>query len=483
MIELSENISSYVLHHFGPEYLAAFRDYFYGEYKPYLRLSDLYSDPLITIEALKNYGIELKKIEAVRSAYMINSGTENAGKTLEFMLGKYYIQSLSSMIPALVLNPSKDDRVLDLCAAPGSKTTLLAELMENKGTLYANEISLERLKGLVFNLEKMSLVNVGVIKNKGELLSKAFGNYFDKILVDVPCSGLGIVQKKGEVSNWWSLERAEKIADLQTRLLVSAVKMAKEGAEIIYSTCTITLEENELVLNKILRKYPVVLEEFELPVPSHPGYTEYEGEKLNPEISKAKRIIPWEVNSEGFFIAKLRKISETEKSDFHYPREKKYELIEASSRKIKEALIQLGKYYGIDISVFADYKYLIKNNDIFFVDKNWTAFDLSMFERIGSRFGLIDKRGAIQLNSLAAQILGAKIKNNLFELHEISEIETYMSGGTIKKEIAETGQKVIKYKNNIIGTAVATSEGLKSQFPRSFRTQEINLNPAENSFP
>jgi len=426
-------------------------------------------------DRLKSYGINLQSVPNIKNAFRIISGGEVVSKTLEFILGKYYIQSLSSMIPALVLNPTSNDAVLDLCAAPGSKTTQLAELMNNRGTLMANEISVDRLKSLVFNVDKMSLVNVGILHGKGELLSKQFENRFDKILVDAPCSALGIVQKKGEVSNWWNQRKAEGMSDLQLRLLIAAIKMCKVGGEIVYSTCTLTLEENELIINKVLNKYPVELEEIDLPVKSHEGYTKFGNESLNKELKKTRRIFPWEIESEGFFVAKLKKIDKTEPLERTARQEKKYDLIKSSSGKVNNYLNVLSDYYGINRNKFDDYKYLIKNNDIHFVSNDWNSDHLESFNRIGTCLGTIDKRGILQLNPLAAQVFSTAITKNIIELENISELNIYFSGGIIKKHFEVGGQKVVKYKNYFLGTAVASKEGLKSQFPRAFRTQEIIL--------
>ena len=159
--------------------------------------------------------------------------------------------------------------------------------MDNRGTLLINEINNERIKALVFNLERMNVINASVIHSKGEILSKVYSDHFTKILVDAPCSGLGIIQKKGEVSNWWSLDHVERLQHLQMKLLIAAIKMAKVGAEIVYSTCTLSIEENELVINKILEKYPVELIDINLPIYSHSAFTEYDGKQLNPELKKA----------------------------------------------------------------------------------------------------------------------------------------------------------------------------------------------------
>ncbi len=474
MIELSSNITDYIRKHFGEEFLINYKQYHNSQYKPYLRFSSLCDNDHLELE-LKRYGIHLESIPNIRNAFRIISGEDVVSKTLEFILGKYYIQSLSSMIPALVLNPNSSDTVLDLCAAPGSKTTQLAELMNNRGTLIANEISVDRLKSLVFNVDKMSLVNVGILHGKGELLSKQFENRFDKILVDAPCSALGIVQKKGEVSNWWDQRKAEAMSDLQLRLLIAAIKMCKVGGEIVYSTCTLTLEENEMVINKVLNKYPVELEEIELPVKCNEGHTKVGNEILNSELKKTRRIFPWKIESEGFFVAKLKKIDKTEPLERTVRQEKKYDLIKSSSGKVNGYLKILSDYYGIDQNKFDDYKYLIKNNDIHFVCNDWNSDHLESFNRIGTRLGTIDKRGILQLNPLAAQVFGAAITKNIVVLESTHELNIYFSGGTIKKHFEIGGQKVVKYRNYFLGTAVASKEGLKSQFPRAFRTQEIIL--------
>jgi len=471
LIELSENITGYISKHFGADYLNRYKEYFYGDYQPYLRLSSFYESEKI-IESLRSYGIELEKVNEIKNAYKIISGENVSGKTLEFILGQYYLQSLSSMIPAIVLNPNSKDIVLDMCAAPGSKTTQLAEMMNNKGTLIANEISLDRLKSLIFNIDKMNLVNTGVMKNKGELLSRIFDNHFDKILVDAPCSALGITQKKGEVSNWWNETKAHGIAEIQYKLLISAIKMCKVGGEVVYSTCTITLEENELVLDKILKKHPVELIDIELPLKCNEGIAKYHDEYLNPQISKARRIFPWEVGSEGFFIAKLRKLGRTDTLEQFPGKYKKLELLKSSHGKIRNIISYLCGSFGIKRDVFDEYKYLIKQEDIYFMDKDWECNNLDMFVRIGSKLGSIDKRQNVQLHTLAAQSLGNFATKNIISLESQKELESYFRGGTIKKEF-EPGQKIVKYKNYILGTASVSNEGLKSQFPRALRTQEI----------
>jgi len=471
LVQLSENISEYLLAQFGKEYLRNYEDYVNSDTSVYVRFPQRTNHNEL-IKRLEKYGIKLESVPQISFAFKVIEGRDKIGKTLEYVLGKYYIQSLSSMIPPIVLNPDENDITLDLCAAPGSKTTELSDFMNNRGTLYANESNLDRLKTLVYNLDRMNLVNLGVIRHRGEKLSKVFNSYFDKILVDAPCSALGIVQKKNEVTGWWKLSQAEKLANLQLQLLVSAIKMAKVGGEIVYSTCTLTLEENEVVLNTVLKNYPVELAVIELPLKSQQAFTEYNGEKLNPEISKAHRIIPWESNSEGFFVCKLIKTDETERMERTKFKKKKFCFKSHSDKKIRLYLDNISKRFNIATSFFENYKFWIKQNEIYFVSNNWTADNEDAFLRIGTKFGNIDKRDEAHLHTLGAQILSGSITDNIVEL-SIEELKIYFQGGTIRRVYEPLGQKVVTFEGMVLGTAIAFKDGLKSQFPRYLRTQEV----------
>jgi 16S rRNA (cytosine1407-C5)-methyltransferase len=474
--ELSDKIQSYVGSLFGKENLIKFIEYINLSPFQFIRINSLKT----TIEKIsktlsEKYGIKTEPVFGFPNTLKVIEENDLTGKTLEHILGYYYIQGLSSILPAMVLSPNKNDVVLDLCAAPGSKTTQLAELMNNEGTLVANEIQLSRLKALVHNIERMNIVNAGVVHQKGELLSKVYENYFDKILVDAPCSGLGIIQKKGEVIKWWDEKKVNVLADLQLKLLIAAIKMLKEGGEVVYSTCTLTTEENELIINKVLSKYPVELTNVELPVKIHNGMTISNGEKLNPDLEKGKRIFPWETGTDGFFIAKLKKTGETKSPERISFVKKNVKLQSPNQKDIFKKLKFISDYFEIDFNILSDYKYIIKGNDIAFVSKNWNDENAGMFERLGLKFGTIDKNGEIVLNTQAAQLFGKEIRDNIIELQAGNELKTYMEGGIIKTGSHKEGQCVVKFEDKILGTAVVTKAGIKSRFPRSKRTQEIYL--------
>ena len=424
---------------------------------------------------LEKYEIKTVIVNHFENILKIIEGNERIGKTIEHVMGFYYIQSLSSMMPSLVLNPTEEDVVMDLCGAPGSKSTQLAELMNNRGTLVVNEIDNERIKSLVFNLERMSVINSSVIHSKGEVLSKIYDDHFTKVLVDAPCSGLGIIQKKGEVSNWWSLDHVDRLQHLQLRLLIAAIKMAKVGAEIVYSTCTLSIEENELVIDKILEKYPVELQEISLPIPSRQAFTEYEGRQLNPELKKAIRILPWEIDSDGFFLVKMRKIDVTDSPEKEALRETENRLVKSNHKEIQPYLDYVSEHFGVERKILDDYKYIFRGKDIFFVIKDWNDENIGLFNRIGLKLGTLDKKDRITFNSQAAQVLEKHITRFIYVLKDDAELLNYLTGWMIKDIDIPTGQYVVKYNNWVLGTAIKIKEGLKSRFPRTKRTQKFEF--------
>ncbi len=474
--EVSQKIYDYFSNLYGKESADKYLQFIEQDSVQYIRVntSKISGDDLSKL-LFEKYRIKCAPVNHFDKVLKIIDGSERIGKTIEHVMGFYYIQSLSSFLPPLILNPTKDDIVLDLCGAPGSKSTQIAEMMNNQGTFVINEIDNERIKSLVFNLERMSVINAAVIHSKGEVLSKFYDDHFTKILVDAPCSGLGIIQKKGEVSNWWSLDHVDRLQQLQIRLLIAAIKMAKAGAEIVYSTCTLSIEENELVINKVLEKYPVELMEITLPVPVHKAFTGYEGIKLNPELKKAIRILPWEINSDGFFLVKMRKVDVTESPEKGSIKSTGHRIVKSSHKEIQQYLNYISEHFGIERSVFDEYKYIIRDKDIFFVSEDWKEENIGLFNRIGLKLGVLDKNERITFSSQAAQVLEKHITKFIYQLKDEEELKNYLTGWKIKDADIPVGQYVVKYDNRVLGTAVMTKDGLKSRFPRTKRTQRFNF--------
>lgn len=474
---VSDKIYSYLVDTFGEVAANNYKDFVQNDPAKYIRVNESkINRNELAAHLLETYGIKTEFVSYPSNALKIKDGFDYAGSTLEIAFGFYYMQTLTSMLPPFVLNPTEKDIVLDLCSAPGSKTTQLAEMMNNRGILVVNELEMKRIKALAFNLDKMNFLNCGVVNQRGEILSKYYDSYFDKILVDAPCSGLGIIQKKTEVNSWWSLERVNNLSEIQMKLLVSAIKMLKVGGELVYSTCTLTPEENELIINKILEKYPVDIEEVNIPIKHHKGLTIYKDEKLDSRLSKAIRIFPWEVDSDGFFLIKLKKAGETK--TLEQLKWKKHFLMtmqKPSENVLRDRLKVLAKEFGIDPDVFSNYKFLLKRNDLYFTSSEWTDDNLGLYHRVGTKFGIIDKNGNIVLHSFAAQILQEFITKNIYDLKTLDELRLYLMGALIPADRLSAGQYVIRFNNYVLGTAVFIKGGLKSRYPRSSRTQTIRI--------
>jgi NOL1/NOP2/sun family putative RNA methylase len=233
------------------------------------------------------------------------------GSSREHILGYYYIQEISSMLPILALKPEPGEIILDLCASPGSKTTQMSARMENKGTIIANDVDLGRIIILGTNLERCGCMNIIVTRHDGVILCeklKKLGIRFDKILLDVPCSGEGTTRSSPKTFIIWNPKMIEKMSRIQRKLASSAIPLLKEGGEVVYSTCTYTPEENERNVDFLIDNFNLEIQELNLPLKCREGITEWQGEKFNPEVKKACRIYPQDNDTEGFFLCKMRKV-------------------------------------------------------------------------------------------------------------------------------------------------------------------------------
>ncbi len=231
-------------------------------------------------------------------------GRRDIGNTIEHALGYFYVQEAASMIPPVVLNPKQNEAVLDVCAAPGSKTTHLGQYMENTGILLANDITGERLAALGINLQRCGLKNTAIMKSQGQDIK---GN-FDKILLDAPCTATGTVMKSIRTAFDWSPDGVKRVSSLQKKLIKTAFNNLRKGGILVYSTCTMEPEENEGVVDYLLKEFPdAKLEEIKLNIKRSKAILEFEKERYSKEVSKCLRIWPQDNDTEGFFVAKIKK--------------------------------------------------------------------------------------------------------------------------------------------------------------------------------
>lgn len=266
------------------------------------------------------------------------------GKSIGHIQGRFYIQEASSVLPPLALNITPGQRVLDIASAPGSKTTQIAALLQGQGSLFANEFSGSRIKVLAANLHRCGVPNAILSHLSGERFGEKLPEYFDRILVDAPCTGEGTFRKDKDALENWSMRRILAAAKLQKSLLSSAFRALSPGGVVVYSTCTMAPEENEGVIRSLLLEYGDALELCDL---SHlfpgaslaPGLSEFEAEVFS-FAPKVLRVWPHLFNSEGFFVAALRKTKSLGKnSRFFFPKRTGKSTLQFLSKKHRQEVL------------------------------------------------------------------------------------------------------------------------------------------------
>lgn len=231
----------------------------------------------------------------------------DVGNTVEHALGYYYVQEAASMIPPLALDPKPEELVLDLAAAPGSKSSQIAQMMENKGLLVANDVKGDRLAALGINLQRMGVFNSIITLMDGLRFAKS-NLQFDRVLLDAPCSGTGTIRKSPKTILMWNPDMVERISRLQRKLILSAWQALKPGGTLVYSTCSTEPIENEGVVDFFLGQVNnAKIDKIDLPIKKGKSILEWEGKTFNPQIKNTLRLWPQDNDTEGFFIAKIVK--------------------------------------------------------------------------------------------------------------------------------------------------------------------------------
>ncbi len=279
-----------------------------GERNVSMRVNAIKTNVQEIMKVLKENNIKFERVMWYKDGLILkNANEKQISKLKMYEEGLIYLQSLSSMIPPLVLEPKEGEKILDLTAAPGGKTTEVAALMNNKGYILANEIDKIRCERLKYNVEKQGASIIKINNGKGEKIGEIHKEEFDKILLDAPCSGEGTFLANGPKTYIsWSLRTVNELAKLQRKLIKSAYEALKPNGVMVYSTCTINVEEDEKIVDWAIKKLNLKIidtnfnieEKCTLPIIT---------ENMDKSINKTIKIMPSK-NMEGFYIAKLKKI-------------------------------------------------------------------------------------------------------------------------------------------------------------------------------
>lgn len=273
-----------------------------GERSTTIRVNTLKTTILELMKNLKEEAIKFNRVLWYENALeIINANEKQLQKLLNYENGEFYLQSLSSMVPPLVLEPEENEKILDLTAAPGSKTAQMSMMMQNKGYILANELDKIRCERLKYNVKMQGAKIVEVKNGRGEKIGEQYPEFFDKVLLDAPCSGEGrfLANQVGTYRNW-SIKTVKQCAKIQKKLIKSAYQALKTNGIMVYSTCTLNKEENEEILQWAIENMNLQMLDISIKIPNT---LKAFGDK---NIEKAIRMLPSK-SQEGFFVAKLRK--------------------------------------------------------------------------------------------------------------------------------------------------------------------------------
>lgn len=263
-----------------------------------------------TLAALDEEGVGYE--QADWNPRVLDLETDSPGSTWTSFHGFTHGQEEVSAVPAVVLDPQPGERVWDSCAAPGGKATQLAALMDDRGTVVANDNNLGRISALRFNAERLGATSLAVTNAdaRNYSLNRFDFDAFDRTLVDAPCSCEGTIRKNPDALDNWSEGHISSVAGIQKGIIRRAIQATREGGTVVYSTCTFAPEENEAVVQHALETESCRVVDFDLGLEHAPGLTEWDGEPYDDSLEKAARIYPHQNDTGGFFVAKLEVTAE-----------------------------------------------------------------------------------------------------------------------------------------------------------------------------
>lgn len=382
----------------------------------------------------------------VENGYFFEKTNNQLGKNILFFSGAYYIQEPSAMMAIQILKPKPGDKVLDMCAAPGGKCIQALNFMNDKGLMVCNDLSENRSKILASNIEKFGFMNCIVLNDSSSNYKKHFQNYFDKIILDAPCSGSGMFRKHELVKNDWSLEKVLSCSKTQKELIDDAYEMLKPGGYLLYSTCSYSIQENEEIIQYFLSNHT----DCKVIPLQNPLY------KSSIGIFGAIRLHPNHFPGEGHFIALIKKEDGDIKTELYHKKKASCicrhipneidSFLKEISYSIEGELLKFGSNYSLINFPYLD----IKNCKII---------------RYGLPIGEISNNRFIPHHSLA--MYWNLNKRNYLELSS-DEAKDYLKGLTLKNKEGR-GYRIVSYKNCPLGWGKLSNNQLKNHLPKGLR--------------
>lgn len=397
---------------------------------------------------------------------------EISGEDPDWVAGYVYSQDPAAMFPAAISGVKPGDRVLDLCAAPGGKTTALGEQLKNKGLLVANEISGARVKILRENIERWGISNALITSESPEKLTLLFQNYFDVILVDAPCSGEGMFRKNPEAIDYWSQDYILTCQKRQETILNEAIKMLKAGGRLVYSTCTFSPEEDEQIVEWLVKKYNFSIMDTHIKNDQiSVGKPEWADD--NRDLKKTLRFWPQDGIGEGQFAAILQKqgqnCQKSIKKKKHKRGKNKHAALCLTKTDQEFVAKVLDKFDLPECLIDWRRKALVRNDHVFIpaveLPENVNLHILNN----GVELGVLKKK-RFEPGHQLAEVLGQVKQEQVIELPTIKAYQEYLHGEAIKVQTDLRGFVLVSYQKMIFSFGkVAGNQVLKNFYPKGLR--------------
>jgi NOL1/NOP2/sun family putative RNA methylase len=401
-----------------------------------------------------------ERVPWAQSAFLLESD-EKPGKHPYHQAGLYYLQDPSAMVPAELLAPQPDERVLDLAAAPGGKTTHLAALMQGRGLLVANEIKTKRVGHLVQNVERWGVENVVITNESPENLADHFGPFFDRVLVDAPCSGEGMFRKDMGARGDWSIEMVQGCAVRQGNILRVAGKLVRPGGFLLYSTCTFAPEENESVIAGFLDEFA----DYEVAeLQPHPGFMpgrpDWLGQGSPQDLAKAVRLFPHRIAGEGHFACLLHR-----KAGAVIERVGESQLARPSKSQMGYWLDFASKALRVD---WDEHRLRVVGDRLYFTPNEMPDLGRLRTVHPGVWLGLFKKDRFEPAHPLALFLRPDEIANGVTLASGRPELRAYLRGESLPSDV--TGWTVVCADEFPLGWGKGVQGTLKNHYPRGWIT-------------
>lgn len=429
-----------------------------GEYDDFIKSYDTQINRGVRINKLKCDTLpelfsDSEKVLWCPDGYYVKDGTVS-GNHPYHAAGVIYFQEPSAMCVAEGLPLCDDAKILDLCAAPGGKTTHIGARMKNKGLLVANEIISKRASILSENVERMGLTNTIVTNENPSHLAEKFQGFFDGIIVDAPCSGEGMFRKEPQAVDEWSVNHTLSCAVRQKNILDDAYKMLKCGGYIMYSTCTFSYDENEAVVKHMMEKYNMEL----CPIPG----LDMLSQGIGDGMENCRRVFPHKNKGEGHFTALLRRTEENETATEFVKKQNK--------RKDTTLETAVRLYYEFEksaLKVHLDGEFVLFGDNLYVLPQ-YVDIDKLKVLRCGLHLGEV-KRNRFEPSHALSHAFDEDVYINKVETLQNSEdIKKYMHGETLSSDVS--GWCVIKTEKYIVGWGKGSNGIVKNHYPKHLRT-------------